>query len=65
MWQQGKGLNLRPCPPELRQALLELAHAKGLRLYPYVFEVLAQHVQECRRPAPEAETVSAMERASA
>ena len=66
MWAPGPGLNLRPCPPDLRQALAELAKGEGLKLYAYVFEVLEQHVRE-RRQASTTGTVtaSAPERTSA
>jgi hypothetical protein len=46
--QEGKGLNLRPCPPELRDALRALAQAEGKRLYEYLLGVLAQHVTRAR-----------------
>jgi hypothetical protein len=58
-------LHLRPCPPELRDALRALAEAEGRRLYEYLLTVLDQHVQERRRPSTEASTATAPEHTSA
>jgi predicted HicB family RNase H-like nuclease len=51
MWEQGKGLNVRPFPVELREDLRTLAADAGQSLYLYVVETLRQHVQERRRSA--------------
>jgi hypothetical protein len=40
----GSALNIRPCPPQLREALRALAQAEGLPLYTYLLGVLEQHV---------------------
>lgn len=47
--QAGKGLNIRPIEPALREALRALAKAEGMHLYAYLLSVLAQHVS-CTRP---------------
>jgi hypothetical protein len=46
--QEGKGLNVRPCPPELRDALRALAQAEGKPFYAYLLAVLARHVTRAR-----------------
>jgi hypothetical protein len=50
MWVQGKGLNVRPFPPELREELRGLALDAGQSLYLYVIEVLRGHVEASHRP---------------
>jgi len=66
MYLDGSALNIRPCPPELRDALRALAEAEGRRLYEYLLKVLDQHVQDRRRPAAtHAGTASAREHTSA
>jgi hypothetical protein len=42
--QEGKGLNIRPIEPQLREALHALAKAEGRRLYEYLLAVLQRHV---------------------
>jgi hypothetical protein len=50
MWDQGKGLNVRPFPPELRADLRKLADDACQSLYVYVVETLRHHVRERCRP---------------
>lgn len=67
MCLDGSALNIRPCPPALREALRALAEAEGRPLYEYLLIVLGQHVQERRRrpTAMHAVTTSAPEHTSA
>jgi hypothetical protein len=50
MWVQGKGLNVRPFPAELREELRGLALDAGQSLYIYVVQVLRAHVEASHRP---------------
>jgi hypothetical protein len=42
---QNRALNLRPCGPELREALRTLAKAHGEEMYLYALRVLREHVE--------------------
>jgi hypothetical protein len=49
MYLDGTALNIRPCPPELREALRALAAAEGMPLYQYLLAILTQHVARGHR----------------
>jgi predicted HicB family RNase H-like nuclease len=48
VYLEGSALNIRPCPPALREALRALAEAEGLPLYAYLIGILEQHVVRTR-----------------
>jgi hypothetical protein len=49
VYLDGSALNIRPCPPALREALHQLAQAEGMRLYDYLLVVLARHVDHAHQ----------------
>jgi hypothetical protein len=66
MYLDGSALNIRPCPPRLREELRGLANDAGQSLYHYVVGVLQAHVEANHRPwATPAEPTPAQEYASA